>query len=113
MSDVVQLPAFMPVVPRVAPVRPAEVVEPPKKPKTDNQSSNEQRHDSAESTVLTAAKRQMHISRDEAANAFVYRSIEVGTGEVVWQWPSDEILRRAQYLREAEERMRHEVDEEA
>lgn len=113
MSDVVQMPTSMPVVPRVAPVRPAEVVEPPKKPQTDNHSSNEQRHDGAESSVLNAAKRQMRISRDEAANAFVYRSVEVGTGEVIWQWPSDEILRRAQYLREAEERMRHEVDEEA
>lgn len=113
MSDTVQMPTSMPVVPRVAPVRPAEHVEPPKKPQTENHNSNEQRHDSGESAVLKATERQMRISRDKAAQAFVYRSVDVGTGEVVWQWPSEDILRRAQYRRDAEERMRREVDEEA
>lgn len=113
MSDAIQMPASMPVVPRVAPVRPAEVVEPPKKPQTESHNSNEQRQDSGEATVLKANQRQMRISHDKAAQAFVYRSVEAGTGEVVWQWPSDDILRRAQYQREAEERIRHEIDEEA
>jgi uncharacterized FlaG/YvyC family protein len=94
-------------------VRPAQHVEPPKKPQTENHNTSEQRQDSAEAAVLKATERQMHITHDKAAQAFVYRSVDEGTGEVVWQWPSDEILRRARYLREAEERMRHEVDEEA
>jgi uncharacterized FlaG/YvyC family protein len=113
MSDAVQMPASMPVVPRVAPVRPAEHVEPPKKSRSENQNSNEQRHDSGESAVLRATERQMRITHDKAARSFVYRSVEAETGDVVWQWPSEVILRRAHYWRNAEEQARHAVDEEA
>jgi len=105
----------MPVVPRVAPVRPAEHVEPPKKPQTENHNSSDHRKDnreaSAQAAASDAADRHLRITRDDAAESFVYRSVESDTGEVVWQWPSEQILRRAQYMRAVEEEARHEVDE--
>ena len=107
---------MMPVVPRVAPVRPAEHVEPPKKPQTENHNSEnrrqEKRESAAQAAVTDAAERHLRITRDDAAKAFVYRSVEAETGDVVWQWPSEQILRRAQYRHEAEQQS-HEVDEKA
>jgi uncharacterized FlaG/YvyC family protein len=114
MSDAVQMPPTLPVVPRVAPVRAAEHIEPPKKSQTDSQSSNQQRQESdAGSQAVASDQRQMRISRDEAARRFVYRSVVSDTGEVVWQYPAEEMLRRAHYLRKVEEQVRHTVDEKA
>lgn len=115
MSDAVQLPPSMPVVPRVAPVRPAEHIDPPKKSQTENHNSSDQRRGDGQSQggPSNASERHLTITRDKAVQAFVYRSIEADTGEVVWQWPAEEILRRAHHMREAEEQIRHEVDQKA
>jgi uncharacterized FlaG/YvyC family protein len=116
MSDAVQMPPSLPVVPRVAPVRAAEHIDPPKKSQTENHSSDERRQESREAALQRAASaddRRMQISRDEAARRFVYRSVEAETGEVVWQYPAEQMLRRAKYLRQAEEQLKHEVDEKA
>ena len=43
---------------------------------------------------------RLTITRDEAANAFVYRSIDRKSGEVVWQYPVEQVLRMAHRLRE-------------
>ncbi|MCE9524246.1 MAG: hypothetical protein K8S25_17645 [Alphaproteobacteria bacterium] len=115
MTDAVQMPSSMPVVPRVAPVRPAEHIEPPKKTQADNQSSKDSRGDSRDAArseaAMRAAERQLRIAHDDATQGFVYRSVEADTGEVVWQWPSEDILRRAQFRQQMEEKVRHEVDE--
>ena len=110
MSDAVQMPPTLPVVPRVAPVRAAEHVEPPKKPQTENHNSGDRRE---ESPASSADDRHMRISRDEVARRFVYRSVEADTGDVVWQYPAEEMLRRAHYLRHVEEQLQHQVDEKA
>jgi uncharacterized FlaG/YvyC family protein len=114
MSDAVQLPPVLPVVPRVAPVRAAEHIDPPKKSQTENHnSSDQQSRDAQIQNAIADADKRLKISKDEASRGFVYRSIENETNKVVWQWPAEEILRRAQYLRELEENLRHEVDETA
>ena len=115
MSDAVQMPPSMPVVPRVAPVRAAEHVEPPKKSQTENHNSSDHRQDKSDPARETsrAADRDLYITRDEATQGFVYRSVEADTGEIVWQWPTEQILRRAQYMRDVEEQAQHELDEKA
>jgi len=113
MSDAVQLPPSLPVVPRVAPVRPAEHIDPPKKSQTENHNSSDQRESPTQDGASSANDRHLTITRDKAMQAFVYRYIEADTGEVVWQWPAEEILRRAHHMREMEEQLRHEVDQKA
>ena len=113
MSDAVQMPPMMPVVPRVAPVHPAEHVEPPKKPQTEQQNTGDRRRDGESKGALAASERHLRIMHDDAAKTFVYKSVEAETGDVVWQWPSEQILRRATYAHEAETQQRHEVDQKA
>ncbi len=113
MSDAVQLPPSLPVVPRVAPVRPAEHIDPPKKSQTENRNSSDQRQSDSQGGASSASERHLTITRDKAVQSFVYRSVEADTGEVVWQWPAEEILRRAHHLREVEDQLRHEVDQKA
>lgn len=114
MSDPIQaVPSAVPV-PRVAPVRHEPPIEPAKKPQTENRESRDY-HDS-ERQQAAAAERQMSVTRDETLRTFVYRSIEADSGDVVWQWPAEEMLRRAKHLREVEEQKRteaHAVDERA
>jgi hypothetical protein len=116
MSDAVQMPPLMLVVPRVAPVHAAEHVEPPKKPQTGNRESRDRRNDGEADlpkAALSASERHLRIMHDDAAKTFVYRSVEAETGDVVWQWPTQQILRRAAYAHEAETQQRHEVDQKA
>jgi len=115
MTDAVQLPPSLPVVPRVAPVRAAEHVEPPKKPQTENHNSSDQRQQQERAAEIQRAisneDRHMRISRDDATRSFVYRSVEADSGEIVWQYPAEQIIRRAHYLRAEEQK--HAVDERA
>lgn len=116
MTDAVQMPPSMLVVPRVVPVLAAEQVAPPKKPQSENQNSSDRRHDGGGNqpkAALGPSARQMRIMHDDAAKSFVYKSVEADTGEVVWQWPTEQILRRAKYHLEVEAQQRHEVDEKA
>ncbi|GIX16679.1 MAG: hypothetical protein KatS3mg119_0865 [Rhodothalassiaceae bacterium] len=48
------------------------------------------------------ASRRLSIAQDEATGRFVYRVIDVNTGEVLRQYPPDEILRIVAQIREAE-----------
>jgi uncharacterized FlaG/YvyC family protein len=117
MSDPVQaVPPSAVAVPRATPVRQdPPPVEPPKKSQTDNRGSND--HREAERRAAIEADREMSITRDENLNGFVYRSIEVDSGDVVWQFPAEELLRRAEHLRQMEEKRleerAREVDEKA
>jgi uncharacterized FlaG/YvyC family protein len=120
MSDPVQMPPSHAVVPPVAPVRAAPPVEPATKPQADNRDSNDRREGERQQNQAAnlPADRRLTISRDSNLHSFVYRSIESGSGEVVWQWPAEEMLRRAQSLRAVEAKMReeggaHDVDEKA
>jgi uncharacterized FlaG/YvyC family protein len=54
---------------------------------------------------------RLTITRDEDANTFVYRSINAETGEVVWQYPVEQVLRMAHRLRELEGLDTHQVDQ--
>lgn len=40
------------------------------------------------------------IEHDQAANRFVYKSVDRETGEVLRQWPPEEVMRKLAYLRE-------------
>lgn len=115
MSDPIQVVPTAMAVPRVAPVRHEPPVEPAKKPQTDNRSNNDRRDHEREADAA-AAERRMSITHNETLKTFVYRSIEEESGDVVWQYPAEEMLRRAEFLRQMEERREeraHEVDERA
>lgn len=45
---------------------------------------------------------RLQIEHDEGSGLFVYRAIDKDTGEVVRQYPTDEILRFISYFRESE-----------
>ncbi|MBI1210941.1 MAG: hypothetical protein GC190_05725 [Alphaproteobacteria bacterium] len=64
-----------------------------------------------EPVVKAEPSTRLTITRDEAANTFVYRSINAETGEVVWQYPVEQVLRMAHRLRELEGLDSHVVDE--
>jgi uncharacterized FlaG/YvyC family protein len=66
-----------------------------------------------EPVVQVEPSRRLTITRDESANTFVYRSINADTGEVVWQYPVEQVLRMAHRLRELEGLDPHKVDQTA
>jgi hypothetical protein len=116
MSDPIQaVPPSAVAVPRVTPVRPEPPVEPPKRSQAENRGSQDYRE--SERKAAIEAERRLSISRDENLRGFVYRSIEEESGDVVWQFPAEEMLRRAEHLRHLEEKrledLSHEVDERA
>ena len=63
-----------------------------------------------EPVVSVLPSTQLTITRDEVANTFVYRSIKPGTGEVVWQYPIEQVLQMAHRLRELENLTEHKID---
>lgn len=110
MSDPIQMPPSAVAVARVAPVRPEPAIEPVKRPQTENRNSSEQRDE----RHSAPSDSRLSIAHDEKLKSFVYRSIDEDSGEVVWQWPAEEMLRRAHHLRALEEKQReeaHAVDE--
>ena len=64
-----------------------------------------------EPVVQVEPSTRLTITKDETANTFVYRSISAETGEVVWQYPVEQVLRMAHRLRELEGLDSHQVDE--
>jgi uncharacterized FlaG/YvyC family protein len=113
MSDPIQaVPSAVPV-PRVAPVRQEPPIEPAKKAQTESRASSDRRE--SERQAQAERDRQMSVTRDETLRTFVYRSIEQESGEVVWQWPAEEMLRLAKHMRELEDKRAEQraVDERA
>src|SRR6185503_13821946 len=55
-----------------------------------------------EPVVQVEPSTRLTITKDEAANTFVYRSINAETGAVMWQYPVEQVLRMAHRLRELE-----------
>jgi hypothetical protein len=116
MSDPIQaVPPSAVAVPRVAPVRAEPPVEPPKKSQAENRGTHDYRESERQAAV--EAERRLTISRDKKLNVFVYRSIDSVSGDVLWQYPAEEMLRMAEYVRQLEDKRReeitHEVDEQA
>jgi hypothetical protein len=97
--------------PQVAPVRQQQPVEPAAKTQTDGQGA------SGGEGRPAGSDRLLTISRDPNLHGFVYRSIDADSGEVVWQYPNEGAVRRAEYVRALEAKMReaakHAVDEQA
>ena len=107
MSDSIQLVPSVPVLTRQAPVRPDHVVEPARNTQTENRTSSDDQHDSHTNRHLT-------ISRNESLNTFVYRSIDEESGDVLWQYPAEHMLRMSQHWRDMEAlESSHQVDEKA
>lgn len=117
MSDPIQVVPSAAAVPRVTPVRPEPPVEPPKKAQADNRSSNDYRDSERKAAAEAAAERHLKVTHDEKLKLFVYRSVDADSGDVVWQFPAEEMLRRAEHLRQLEEKRREEsareIDERA
>ena len=116
MTDQVQLPPSTPHAPRVTPARAPDPIEPPKKSQADNRNANDHRSggDAASQGGPTpSSERQLTITREPALQSFVYRSIDAESGDVVWQWPAEQVLRRARLLRAMEEKLQSELDETA
>ncbi len=104
MSDTVQLIPSVPVVTRPVQVRPDQIIEPAKDTQTGNRSSGEGDH----------ANRHLTISRSDKLGTFVYRSIDVESGDVLWQYPAENMLRMAQQWREQQAYTdAHQIDEKA
>jgi flagellar protein FlaG len=116
MSNAIQVPpvavvaARPPVMKRANPnavaAAPAGAIEPAKTQTTHAESAQ-----AVQPVVNLQPKTHLTISRDETANTFVYRSIDTNTGDVVWQYPVEQVLRMAHRLRESEGLEPHAVDE--
>ena len=105
----VQVPPPVIAVPRAAPVVAPEVVEPVKKPQTENRKGGDQSRGEDQGK----SSRQLSITRNEDLNTFVYRSIEIESGDVVWQYPSEDVVRRAESYRQRQDAENHAVDQKA
>ena len=111
MSDAVHLPPISPVSPTPAARRvnsalgTTTVVKDPAGAKSETSQP-------VAPVAPTERATSLSITRDEAANTCVYRSIDKKTGEVVWQYPLEQVLRLAHRLRELENLdQQHKIDE--
>jgi uncharacterized FlaG/YvyC family protein len=50
--------------------------------------------------TTTSSRARLSIDHDAFVQAFVYRSIDKQTGEVIQQWPGEDALRLRRYLRQ-------------
>ena len=108
MSDTIQLVPSVPVVARPAQVRPDQHVEPAKQPQAENRTAD---NGSDSQSHQNPPNRHLTISRHDTLGTFVYRSIDGDSGKVVWQYPSESILRTSQELQAlAAQNAQHHVD---
>lgn len=108
MSDSVKLTPALPVVPPLPPqpdARPDLRVEPAEKARAEARTADNGNGRNAEEQVQAKPGRSLTISRQEKLGGFIYRSIDDQSGEVIWQFPADSILRMSQALREMEKAM--------
>ena len=107
MSAAVKLTPALPVVPPLPPVqaaRPDLRVEAAEKPRPENRTADNGNGRNGEPPAAQAT-RSLTISRQDKLGAFIYRSIDEQSGEVVWQYPADSILRMSQHLQEMQKAM--------
>jgi hypothetical protein len=108
MSDSVKLTPALPVVPPLPPqpaLRPDLRVEPADKTRADTRTADNGNGRNAEEQAQPQSARSLTISRQDKLGGFIYRSIDAQSGEVVWQYPADSILRMSQALREMQKAM--------
>jgi uncharacterized FlaG/YvyC family protein len=110
MSDTIQLVPSVPVVARPVAVRPDQQVEPAKQSHADNRAAD-QGNDQPHTQQQNLPNRHLTISRHDTLGTFIYRSVDEESGKVVWQYPSESILRTSQQLKELEsQKPEHHVD---
>jgi uncharacterized FlaG/YvyC family protein len=56
----------------------------------------------ASASSLKIEGSRLTVSLDPGTDTFVYKSISHGTGDVVWQWPAESVLRVMEYFRNIE-----------
>lgn len=114
MSDTIQLVPSVPVVSRVAPVRPEQQVEPAAETQSENRTAD---NGKGGDNHAGQPNRHLTISRNDSLGVFVYRSVDEDSGDVVWQYPNEGRLRMSQHLQDLqdleEQNARHQVDEKA
>lgn len=119
MSDPINIAASTQQAARAVPVRPEPQIEPAKETQTDNRAGNERRERDREQRDEAAAAREARhftVTRDPALKSFVYRSVDAESGDVVWQYPAEEMLRHKRHMKAMAEKQQAEakaVDETA
>lgn len=109
MSDTIQLVPSVPVVARPLAVRPDQAVEPAKQSHADNRPADNGNDSPQQQPNLP--NRHLTISRHDTLGTFVYRSVDEDSGKVVWQYPTESILRTSQQLQALEaQKAEHHVD---
>ncbi len=108
MSDSVKLTPALPVVPPLPPqpeARPDMRVEPAEKARAEARTADKGNGRNTDEQAPSKPTRSLTISRQEKLGGFIYRSIDDRSGEVIWQFPADSILRMSQALREMQKAM--------
>jgi uncharacterized FlaG/YvyC family protein len=110
MSDTIQLVPSVPVVARPVAVRPDQHVEPAKQAHADNRPADNG-NDTPQHQQQNLPNRHLTISRHDTLGTFIYRSVDEDSGKVVWQYPTESILRTSQQLQALETgKAEHHVD---
>jgi hypothetical protein len=107
MTDAVQLPRISPVKPR--PVRRRAVAAATPAAAGSDQSQSDALPP-VDPVSAVEPKTSLSITRDDAANALVFRSIDRDSGDVISQYPAEQVLRLVHRLRELEGLDEHKVD---
>ena len=111
MSDAIQLVPSVPVVAKPPAVRPDQHVEPPKDSQSGNRTAD---NGNSGSHSDGQPARYLTISRNDTLGTFIYRSIEEESGDIVWQYPTESLLRMSQHMAEMEEQQAaHQIDHKA
>ena len=85
--------------PAPAPVQPAATRE--TKPAAAAQPDAQQTADMA-GKYTTLDNTKLTVSMDAETGTYIYKSVNSDDGEIVWQWPSEQVMRVIQYFRRIE-----------
>jgi uncharacterized FlaG/YvyC family protein len=101
MSDPVTIaPALPPLPPVSGPAKTVNAPAPVIENKEERKSSIETMTDAMKDLRSSSSRARLSIDHDAFVQAFVYRSIDEQTGEVIQQWPGEDALRLRRYLRQ-------------
>jgi hypothetical protein len=53
-------------------------------------------------SIPSDAAARLTVMLDAETNTFIYKSVDPDSGDVVWQWPSEQVMRVIQYFRRIE-----------
>ena len=108
MTDAVQLPRISPVKPR--PVRRRAVAAAATPAAVGSDQSQSDALPPIDPVSAIEPKTSLSITRDDVANALVYRSLDRNSGDVVSQYPAEQVLRLVHRLRQLEGLDEHKID---